>query len=98
MQLALLLAIILTLVPVIFLLWTSLQIQVIMVFAMMHYSQVCIHPIIETSLISDICFPLRDMVTCGYFKKKLKDGFINDRRKFFKGFDGEYIKEGGKCS
>ena len=97
-QLALSLAIFLTLVPVIFLLWTSrFRIQVIIVFAIMYYRQVYIHPIIETSLISDIRIPLRDMLTCGYFKKKPKDGFVNNQWKFFKGFDSGCIKEGGKC-
>ena len=91
MQLALILASLLTLVPETFIVWTShFQIHVITVLYIMFYSQVYIHPIIETYLISDIRIALRDMLTCGYFKRKLKDG-LNDH-KISKGW------KGGKCS
>ena len=56
----------------------------------MFYSQVYIHPIIETYLISDIRIPLRDMLTCGYFKRKPKDGL--NEHKMSNGL------KGGKCS
>ena len=100
MQLALLLASLFTLVPVMVLFCISQLpasdsplIGVVTVIFIMHYSQVYIHPILETSLISDIRIPLRDMLTCGYFKEKPKDGFISDRRKFC-----GCIQEGEKCS
>ena len=64
---------------------------------MMQYSQVYIHPIIETFMIPDIRIPLRDMLTCGYFKKKSKNKFVSNRCKFFKGLDGGCIKEGEEC-
>ena len=104
MQLALLLASLFTLVPVMVLFCISVfpvpdgpVVGVVTVIFMMHYSQVYIHPIIETFLISDIRIHLRDVLTCGYFKNKPKDEYTNDQRKFFKGFDG-CIQEGGKCS
>ena len=104
MQLALLLASLFTLVPVMVLFCIAMfpapdgpVVGVVTVIFMMHYSQVYIHPIIETFLISDVRIHLRDVLTCGYFKNKPKDGYTNDQRKFFKGFDG-CIQEGGKCS
>ena len=105
MQLALLLASLFTLVPLMVLFCISTfpdpegpaRLVVVVIF-LMHYSQVYIHPIIETFLIPDIRIPLRDMLTCGYFKKKSKDEFVSNRCKFFKGFDAGCIKEGGKCS
>ena len=39
-----------------------------MVIFMMHYSQVDIHPIIETSLFSDICIQLRYILKSRSFK------------------------------
>ena len=59
---------------------------------MMHYSQVYIYLIIDTFYISDIRIPLRDVLTCGYFKNAPKDVYTNDQWKFFKGFD-ECIQE-----
>jgi len=103
MQLFLLLALFFTFTPSVILLY-SVQfmpdnsiIGLVTVGLILHYSQVYIHPIIETSLISEIRVPLRDLLTCGYFKKKNKDGFSEDRCKFFKGFK-RCLKEGGKCS
>ena len=90
MQLALILASLLPLVSEIILLWTYSQIQLVTVMYIIFYSQVYIHPIIETYLISDIRIRLRDILTCGYFKRKPKDGF-NDH-KFSNGL------KGGKCS
>ena len=105
MQLALLMASLFTLVPLMVLFCLTRLLPpdgparlVVVVIFLMHYSQVYLHPIIETFLIPDIRIPLRDMLTCGYFKKKSKDGFIRNQWKIFKGFDGRCIKEGGKCS
>ena len=42
------------------------------------YSQVVLHPILETVLIDDIRMPLKDMVTCGHFKKKRNELSIKE--------------------
>jgi len=75
----------------------NLTIEVVTVVLILLYSQVYIHPIIETSLIYEIRVPLRDMLTCGYFKKKNKDSFSDDQGKLSKGFK-RCLEEGGKFS
>ena len=63
---------------------------------MLNYSQVFLHPIIETSFISDIRRPMWNMLTCGYLKRK-GDQDSQDRWKLFS-VCSACTKEGGKCS
>ena len=66
------------------------------VMIMLNHSQVFVHPIIETYLISDIRRPTWNMLTCGYFKRKNKDRDSQDLWK--SSVHSACIKEGGKCS
>ena len=75
---------------------SSSEVDAIVV-TMLHYSQVFVHPIIETCLISDIRRPMWNMLTCGgHFKRKNKDQDSQDLWKT--SVHSACIKEGGNCN
>ena len=56
----------------------SIPISIITVTHILFLSQVAFHPMIETTLISDVREPMKAMVTCGLLKEKYPDKTIED--------------------